>query len=158
MRIILSGQRESSRLSPRRRSTRSRTGTRGRVVLVATSLRPSIPDQERSSTPVRPSLRSGRRESNPLYMTPSHAYYHYTTARFHKSSSILSSRRESNPVFTASGAAAVPRTTGLAFFYRGAGNRTRSTRTRSVRTTGILHPEKRTRAPTRTYDRYTTAR
>lgn len=29
-------------------------------------------------------------------------------------------------------------------FFRGAGNRTRSTRTRSVRTTGILHPEKRT--------------
>ena len=28
--------------------------------------------------------RSGRRESNPLYMTPSHAYYHYTTARFLK--------------------------------------------------------------------------
>ncbi len=27
------------------------------------------------------SLFSGRRESNPLYMTPSHAYYHYTTAR-----------------------------------------------------------------------------
>ena len=27
------------------------------------------------------SVPSGRRESNPLYMTPSHAYYHYTTAR-----------------------------------------------------------------------------
>lgn len=25
---------------------------------------------------------SGCRESNPGYMTPSHAYYHYTTARF----------------------------------------------------------------------------
>lgn len=24
---------------------------------------------------------SGRRELNPDYMTPSHAYYHYTTAR-----------------------------------------------------------------------------
>ena len=32
----------------------------------------------------------------------------------------------------------------VVFFCRGAGNRTRSTRTRSVRTTGILHPEKRT--------------
>src|SRR3989344_2008699 len=28
------------------------------------------------------SLRSGRRESTPGCMTPSHAYYHYTTARF----------------------------------------------------------------------------
>lgn len=28
------------------------------------------------------SFLSGCRESNPDYMTPSHAYYHYTTARF----------------------------------------------------------------------------
>ena len=41
-------------------------------------------------------------------------YYHYTTARFARVDLVLC---------------------------RGAGNRTRSTRTRSVRTTGILHPD-----------------
>ena len=58
---------------------------------------------------------SGCRESNPDCMTPSHAYYHYTTARFRE------------------------------IFGRGAGNRTRSLRTRSARTTGILRPESRKR-------------
>src|SRR3989344_4904343 len=58
--------------------------------------------------------RSGRRESNSGYKTPSLAYYHYTTARLF--GDVLG---------------------------RAAGNRTRALRTRSVCTTGILRPDQK---------------
>jgi hypothetical protein len=55
-------------------------------------------------------------------------------------SCFLSGRRESNSVFTAFGATDVSQTSGEGSG-RGAGNRTQSLRTRSARTTGILHPD-----------------
>src|SRR3990167_1342478 len=65
------------------------------------------------STALARNFLSGCRGSNSGCMTPSHAYYHYTTAR------------------------------PFEVLFRAAGNRTRSTRTRIVRTTGILRPERR---------------
>ncbi len=83
-------------------------------------------------------FRSGCRESNSGCMTPSHAYYHYTTARSGdvlvraaglESSERADSRDEAGGEIDS--------------FCRAAGNRTRSLRTRIVRTTGILRPDKR---------------
>src|SRR3989338_7275531 len=62
------------------------------------------------STALARNFLSGCRGSNSGCMTPSHAYYHYTTAR------------------------------PFEVLIRAAGNRTQSTRTRSVCTTGILRP------------------
>jgi hypothetical protein len=61
------------------------------------------------------------------------------TARFH-GVVFGSGRRESNSVFTAFDATDVSQTSGEGSG-RGAGNRTQSLRTRSARTTGILHPD-----------------
>ena len=84
---------------------------------------------------------SGCRGSNSGCMTPSHAYYHYTTARpFEVLFRAAGNRTRSTPAPRPRMCPAHPEKS----FYRGAGNRTRSTRTRSVRTTGILHPDKRT--------------
>ncbi len=103
----------------------------------------------RDSNPEIPGVRfgglwSGCRGSNPVYMTPSHAYYRYTTARiideiFCRASGIF--RVELQGEARARVAPHDPSTrTTVQSFGRAAGNRTQSTRTRSVRTTGILQP------------------
>lgn len=98
---------------------------------------------------------SGRRESNPVYIHPMDAYYRYTTAR-NSNATEHCRTAESNQVEVGNFSVAK-----LAlqetFHCRDAGNRTRSLRTRSACTTGILHPDNRT-SHARTCNRYTTAR
>ena len=50
------------------------------ATLVRKSL--SLPNTSKSICLLRPSLRSGRWESNPVYILPKDAYDRYTTARF----------------------------------------------------------------------------
>jgi hypothetical protein len=110
-------------------------------------------------------------------MHPMHAYYRYTTSRQEISPLCMRTAGILQPAkntLTRAGkcflvgllriesslhnrmaiSAAVPRTAGR-ILCRGAENRTRSTRTRSVRTTGILHPDKESdpaRAAQQSYD------
>src|SRR3989344_6668439 len=89
-------------------------------------------------------VRSGCRESNSGYKHPMLAYYHYTTSRYR-----AATHTPPTPVWDTS-RFPIPSSTGACTRtshatrdsrpYRAAGNRTRSTRTRIVRTTGILRP------------------
>ena len=78
-------------------------------------------DSERpaSSCGARPSLRSGRRESNSVYLLPKQTYYRYTTARHCLNIPAIS--------------------------VRAGENRTPTTRPPALRTTTILRPDARPR-------------
>ena len=74
------------------------TPPRGRVAPHSGLQFPTASTQVLACGPHYTSLRSGRRELNPVYMHPMHVYYHHTPARLRRYS--LSGRRELNSVYT----------------------------------------------------------